>query len=80
MTNNSIRLIDKTSSGPTNPGPGGPGNNGYERVLHIPQTLALLEHHNMIDYCLIQDTHKWGLPLWREAVGVFQSPSQQNGF
>ena len=38
MANSSIRLIDKTLSDTTSPGESGPGNNGNEGVLHIPQS------------------------------------------
>ena len=43
--NNSIRSIDGILTGTTNPGPSGPESNGYEGVLHIPQTLRLRPHH-----------------------------------
>ena len=42
----------------------------------FPKAPALLEPHHQIVYCHIQDTHWWGvLALYREAVGVFYSPS-----
>ena len=43
----------------------------------FPKAPALLEPHHQIVYCHIQDT-RWGvvLPLCREAVGVFYSPSR----
>ena len=37
MLNSSILPIDKTLSGVTTPGRNGPGSNGIERVLYIPQ-------------------------------------------
>ena len=37
MSNSSIWLIDRTQSDATTPGQSGPGNNGNEGVLHIPQ-------------------------------------------
>ena len=39
---------------------------------------VLLEPHHQIVSCQIQDTHWWGggLPLCKEAVSVFYSPSQ----
>ena len=46
MSNSSIWPIDKTLWGATTPGQGEPGSNDNERVLHIPQTLALLELHH----------------------------------
>ena len=33
-----MRPIDRTLSGATTPGQGGPGSNGNEGVLHIPQS------------------------------------------
>ena len=43
----------------------------------FPKAPALLEPHHQIVYCHIQDT-RWGvvLPLCREEVGVFYSPSR----
>ena len=43
----------------------------------FPKAPALLEPHHQIVYCHIQDT-RWGggLPLCREAVSVFYSPSR----
>ena len=37
MSNSSIRPIDRTLSGATTPGQSGPGSNGNQGVLHIPQ-------------------------------------------
>ena len=43
----------------------------------FPKAPALLEPHHQIVYCHIQDTRLGGvLPLCREAVGVFYSPSR----
>ena len=44
----------------------------------FPKAPALLEPHHQIVYCHIQDTHRGGgvLPLCKEAVGVFYSPSR----
>ena len=41
MSNSSIWLIDWTLSGATTPGQSGPGSNGNEGVLHIPQSALL---------------------------------------
>ena len=38
MSNNSIWPIDRTLSGATTPGQRGPGSNGNEGLLHIPQS------------------------------------------
>ena len=40
----------------------------------FPKAPTSLETHHQIVLCHIQDTH-WGLPLCREAVGIFYSPS-----
>ena len=37
----SIRTIDRTPSGATAPGQSGPGSNGKEGVLHIPQSSSI---------------------------------------
>ena len=49
----------------------------------FPKAPALAEPHHQIILCHIQDTRCGGvgggvLPLYREAVGVFYSPSQQS--
>ena len=38
MSNSSILPIDKTLSSATTSGQSGPGSNGNEEVLHIPQS------------------------------------------
>ena len=38
MSNSSMWPIDRTWSGATTPGQSGPGSNGNEEVLHIPQS------------------------------------------
>ena len=43
MSNSSIWAIDKTLSGATTPGQSGPGSNGNEGVLHIPQSSNITE-------------------------------------
>ena len=47
------------------------GYSAYSKSLSLP-----LLHHHIIDSHM-QDIRWWGvLPLWREAVGVFYSPSR----
>ena len=41
MSNSSIRPIDKTLSGATNPGPSGPVSDSNEGVLLIPQSASI---------------------------------------
>ena len=54
----------------------GPGTNGNEGVLHIPQSSSITEASPSDSLMLYQDTH-WGiLPLCRDAVSIFCSPSQ----
>ena len=48
MSNSSIWPTDRTLSDATTPGQIGPGSDGNEGVLHIPQTSALLEPHPQI--------------------------------
>ena len=43
MSNSFICPIDKTLSGATTQGQSGPGNDGKERVLHIPQSSSITE-------------------------------------
>ena len=43
MQFSSIWPIDKTLSGATTPGQSGPGRNGNEGVLHIPQSSSMTE-------------------------------------
>ena len=78
MSNSPIWPIDSTLSGATTPGQNGSGSNGNEEVLHIPQSSSITGA-SPSDYLVsyIQDT-RWGgglLPLCRDAVGVFYSPS-----
>ena len=37
-------MIDRTLSGTTSLGKSGPGSNGYEGVLHIPQSFSTGAH------------------------------------
>ena len=41
MSNSFNRPIDQTLSGETIPGQSGPGNDGSEEVLHIPQSFKI---------------------------------------
>ena len=42
MSNSSIRPINRTLSGVTTPSQSGPGSNGNEGVLHIPQSSSII--------------------------------------
>ena len=53
----SILPIYKTQPVSTTQGQSGPGSDGNEGILHIPQSPALLEPHHQIVLCHIQDTH-----------------------
>ena len=69
---------DRALSGATMPGQSGPGSNGDEGVLHIPQSPSITG--TSPSDCLVsyQDIH-WGgggLPLCRGAISVSYSPSQ----
>ena len=71
-------------SGASTPGQSGPGRNGNEGVLHIPQSSSITG--TSPSDCLVSyPGHLLGevLPLCREAVDIFYSPSQlldQNNF
>ena len=72
----SIQPIDRALSGATTPCQSGPGSNGNEGVLHIPQSPSITGTSPSDCLMSYQDTH-WGvLPLCRGAVGVFYSPSR----
>ena len=62
MSNSSIWPIDRTLSGATSPDQSGPGSNGNERVLHIPQSSSITEASP--SYCLVS------YPEHSLAVGV----------
>ena len=68
--------MERTLSGTTTLSQSGPGSDGNEWVLCIPKPPELLKPHHQIVYCRIQDT-RWAdvLPLSREAVGLFYSPT-----
>ena len=56
----SIWLIDRTLSGATTPGQSGPGSDGNEGVLHIPQSSSITEASP--SDCLVSYTgHSFGV-------------------
>ena len=76
----SIWPIDRTLSGATTPGQSGPGSNGNEGVLHIPQCSSITGASP--SDCLVSYNRTlvwwwwWGVLLcYRDVVGVFYSPS-----
>ena len=77
MQFSSIQPIDKTLSGATTPGQSEPGSDSNEGVLHIPHNLSITgtsPSDSLVSYPghLLGE----GLPLYRETVGVFYSPSR----
>ena len=69
---------DRTQSDATTPGQSGPGSDSNEGVLHIPQISSITEA--LLSDCLVSyPAHLlWGgLLIYRDAVGVFNSPCQQ---
>ena len=75
MSNTSIWPIDRTLSSATTQDQSGPESNGNEGVLHIPQNFTdkslAIRWFNFISRALVGGV----LPLCRDAVGVFYSPS-----
>ena len=71
-----IQPVDRALSVTTIPGQSGPGSNDNEGVLCIPQSSSI-SGTSSLD-CLVSYTgHSLGvLPLCREAVSVFYSPSR----
>ena len=68
---------DRTLSGDTTPGQSGPGNDGNKKVLCIPQSSSITGASP--SYCLVSlsgHSLEEVLPLHRDAVCVFCSPSQ----
>ena len=67
-----------TLSGATTPGQSGPGSNGNEGVLRIPQSHSITG--TSPSDCLVSypghSLGRRGLSLCREAVGIFYSPSR----
>ena len=74
----SIWPIDRTLSGATTPGQIVPESDGNEGVLRIPQSSSITGTSPLDDlashagYLLVG-----GVPLCKNAVGVFYSPSRQ---
>ena len=66
-------------SGATIPGQSGPGSNGNEGVLHIPQSSSITWNLTIRLFSVIPRTlvgEGGFLPLCRGAIGVFYSPSR----
>ena len=73
----SIWPMDRTLPGATTPGRVDLGSMAMKDYSTFPKTPALLDSHHQIVACYIQDTCCWeGVPIWRGAVGVFDSPYQ----
>ena len=70
----SIWPIDKTLSGATTPGQSEPGSDGNEWVLRIPQSSSITGTSS--SDCSGHSLGVGVLPLCREAIGVFYSPSR----
>ena len=76
MWNSSIRPIDRTLSGATTPDQSGPGSEGNEGVLRIPQSSSITgasASDGLVSYpghLLVESF------LRRDTVGVFYSPSR----
>ena len=72
----SIWAIDRTLSGITTSGQSGPGGDGNEGVLHIPQSSSwniIIRLLSVITWTLVGGGV---LPLFRGARGVFYCPSR----
>ena len=70
----SIWSIDRSLSGATTPSPSGPWSDGNKGVLGIPVSSRVTETS---PFSVISRTHVGEvLPLCRDAVGVFYSPSR----
>ena len=77
MQFSSIWPVDSNLSGATTSGQSEPGRDGNEGVLHIPQSSTITG--TLTSDCLISYVgHSLGedLPLCRDAVVVFYSPSR----
>ena len=78
MSNRSIWPIDRTLSGATTPGQSKPGSDSNERVLHIPQSSSITgtsPSGHLVSYPEHSLKRMGVLPLCRDTVGVFYSPS-----
>ena len=77
MQFSSIQPIDKALSGATTPGQSGPGSNGNEGVLHIPQSSSITGTPPS-DHLVSYPGHSLGggvLSRCRGAISVFYSPA-----
>ena len=77
MSKSSIWPIDRTLSGATTLGLSGPGSDGNEGVLCIPQS-SRITGASPSDCLMSYPGHSLEgrvLPLCKDAVGVFYSPS-----
>ena len=81
MPNSSILAIDRTLFGATAPGQRGPGRDGNERVFRFPQSTSITGTSTSdclvlyLGYSLCE-----GLPLCRDAVGIFYSSIRLDSF
>ena len=77
MSNSSIWPIDRTLSGATTADQSEPGSDGNDPVLCKPQSSGIIETLPS-DFLVSYPEHSLGrvLPFWRDAVGVFDSPSR----
>ena len=82
--NSSIWPTDRIQTGTTTLSQSGSGSNGNEGILHIYQSskTGALPSHGQVSYLGHSLVVMWGgvLPLGRDAVGVFYSPSQLGCF
>ena len=69
MWNSSIRPRDRTLSGATTLGQSGPGSNGNEWVLHIPQSSSIIEG-SPSDCFTLYHGHSWW--WWGEVLPFLQ--------
>ena len=68
--------IDRILSGATTSGQSGPGNYRNEEVLRIPQNISITGT-SPSDFLVSYPLHSLvGLPLCKEAIGVFYSSSR----
>ena len=72
----SIWPIDRTLSGDTTPSQSGPGSDGNEGVLNIPQSSSITGDSPSDCLVTFRTLVKGVLPLYREAVHVFYSPNR----
>ena len=73
MSNSSIWLTNRTISGATTQGQSGPGSNGSEGVLRIPQSSSITGA-SPSDFLESYPENFLGgglLPLYKDVVGVF---------